>query len=127
MPKPNILLADDEPAVLNAVYRDISARYGRDYRIVRTDSGAAALEAIKKLQQRGDVVALFLVDQRMPQMSGVEFLEQAIKVFPEARKVLLTAYADTQAAINSTNKVGLDYYLLKPWDPPEENLYPILD
>ncbi len=127
MPKPTIVIADDEPAVLNAVYRDLNPRYGKDYRIVRADSGATALQAVKTLQQRGDTVALFLVDQRMPQMTGVEFLEKAREIYPEAKKVLLTAYADTEAAISSINKVGLDYYLLKPWDPPEERLYPVLD
>src|SRR5581483_4791669 len=111
MPKPNILIADDEPAVLNAVQRDLSPRYGKDYRIVRADSGATALEAVKTLQNRGETVALFLVDQRMPRMTGTEFLEQARAFFPEAKKVLLTAYADTEAAISSINKVGLDYYL----------------
>lgn len=127
MPKPNILIADDEPAVLNAVYRDLNPRYAKDYKIVRADSGATALEAAQKLQQRGETVALFLVDQRMPRMSGTEFLKEARELFPEAKKVLLTAYADTEAAIQSINQVGLDYYLLKPWDPPEERLYPILD
>ncbi len=127
MPKPNILIADDEPAVLNAVYRDLNPRYAKDYKIVRADSGATALDAAQKLQQRGETVALFLVDQRMPRMTGTEFLEKARAVFPEAKKVLLTAYADTEAAISSINKVGLDYYLLKPWDPPEDRLYPILD
>lgn len=127
MPKPNIVIADDEPAVLNAVYRDLNPRYAKDYKIVRADSGATALEAVKKLQQRGETVALFLVDQRMPQMSGTDFLKEARAIFPEAKKVLLTAYADTQAAISSINEVGLDYYLLKPWDPPEERLYPVLD
>lgn len=127
MPKPNILIADDEPAVLNAVYRDLNPRYAKEYKIVRADSGASALEAAQKLQQRGETVALFLVDQRMPRMTGVEFLAKARELFPEAKKVLLTAYADTEAAIVSINQVGLDYYLLKPWDPPEERLYPILD
>lgn len=127
MPKPNILIADDEPAVLNAVYRDLNPRYAKDYKIVRADSGATALEAAQTLQQRGETVALFLVDQRMPRMTGVEFLDKARELFPEAKKVLLTAYADTEAAIVSINQVGLDYYLLKPWDPPEERLYPILD
>lgn len=127
MPKPNILIADDEPAVLNAVYRDLNPRYAKDYRIVRADSGATALEAAQKLQQRGEFVALFLVDQRMPRMTGTEFLEKAREIFPSAKKVLLTAYADTEAAISSINKVGLDYYLLKPWDPPEERLYPVID
>ena len=127
MPKPNILIADDEPAVLNAVYRDLNPRYAKEYKIVRADSGATALEAAQKLKQRGETVALFLVDQRMPQMSGTDFLRQAREIFPEAKKVLLTAYADTQAAIASINDVGLDYYLMKPWDPPEERLYPVLD
>jgi thioredoxin reductase (NADPH) len=127
MPKPNILIADDEPAVLNAVYRDLNPRYAKDYKIVRADSGATALEAAQKLLQRGETVALFLVDQRMPRMTGTEFLKQARELFPEAKKVLLTAYADTEAAISSINQVGLDYYLLKPWDPPEERLYPIVD
>lgn len=127
MPKPNIIIADDEPAVLNAVYRDLNPRYAKDYKIVRADSGATALDAVQKLQQRGETVALFLVDQRMPRMTGTEFLKQAREVFPEAKKVLLTAYADTEAAISSINQVGLDYYLLKPWDPPEDRLYPILD
>jgi thioredoxin reductase (NADPH) len=127
MPKPNIVIADDEPAVLNAVYRDLNSRYAKEYKIVRADSGATALEAVQKLQQRGETVALFLVDQRMPRMSGTEFLQQARAIFPDAKKVLLTAYADTEAAIQSINQVGLDYYLLKPWDPPEERLYPVLD
>ncbi len=127
MPKPNILIADDEPAVLNAVYRDLNPRYAKEYKIVRADSGATALDAAQKLQQRGETVALFLVDQRMPRMTGTDFLKEAREIFPEAKKVLLTAYADTEAAISSINQVGLDYYLLKPWDPPEERLYPILD
>jgi thioredoxin reductase (NADPH) len=127
MTKPNILIADDEPAVLNAVYRDLNPRYAKEYKIVRADSGATALEAARTLQQRGETVALFLVDQRMPQMSGTDFLQAARELFPEAKKVLLTAYADTEAAIQSINQVGLDYYLLKPWDPPEERLYPVLD
>jgi thioredoxin reductase (NADPH) len=127
MAKPNILIADDEPAVLNAVYRDLNPRYAKDYKIVRADSGATALDAAHKLLQRGETVAMFLVDQRMPQMTGTDFLEQAREIYPQAKKVLLTAYADTEAAISSINKVGLDYYLLKPWDPPEDRLYPILD
>lgn len=127
MPKPNILIADDEAAVLNAIYRDLNPRYAKDYKIVRADSGATALEAAQKLNQRGETVALFLVDQRMPRMTGTEFLEKARDLYPDAKKVLLTAYADTEAAISSINKIGLDYYLLKPWDPPEERLYPILD
>lgn len=127
MAKPVILALDDDRAVLNAVERDLRQKYGRDYRIVKADSGATALEALKQLQQRAESVALFVVDQRMPQMTGVQFLQQARPLFPEAKKVLLTAYADTEAAIQSINQVGLDYYLLKPWDPPADNLYPVLD
>jgi len=127
MPNPIILVVDDEPMVLNAVERDLRRKYGREYRIAKANSGAQALEFLKQLQGRNDIVALFLSDQRMPQMSGVQFLEQAREAYPEARKVLLTAYADTEAAIASINEVQLDYYLMKPWDPPEDNLYPVLD
>lgn len=127
MAKPVILAIDDDPMVLSAVDRDLRKKYGQDYRIVPINMGSAAMQYLKQLQGRAEVVALFLVDQRMPQMTGVEFLEQARHVYPEAKKVLLTAYADTEAAINSINKVSLDYYLMKPWDPPEERLYPVLD
>ena len=127
MIKPVILTLDDELQVLNAVGRDLRSHFRNDYRIVSASNGRDALDAISQLKQRNSPVALFLVDQRMPGMTGIEFLEEAQKVFPEARKVLLTAYADTEAAIASINKVGLDYYLMKPWDPPEENLYPVLD
>ena len=127
MATPIILIVDDEPQVLNAVERDLRQHYRRDYRIVKAGSGAEALEAARRLKQRGAPLALFLVDQRMPTMSGTEFLEEARKLYPEARKVLLTAYADTEAAIASINSIGLDYYLMKPWDPPEQNLYPVLD
>lgn len=127
MAKPAILIVDDEPQVLNAVERDLKAHYRSEYRVVKALSGQEALESVQELQRRAGVVALFLVDQRMPGMSGTEFLQKARDYFPEARKVLLTAYADTNAAIESINQVGLDYYLMKPWDPPEENLYPVLD
>ncbi|MBP9502683.1 MAG: FAD-dependent oxidoreductase [Candidatus Promineofilum sp.] len=127
MAKPVILALDDEPQVLNAVGRDLRTHFGNDYRIVSLSNGKAALEALDQLKQRNTPVALFLVDQRMPEMTGVEFLAEAQRVFPDARKVLLTAYADTEAAIASINRVGLDYYLMKPWDPPEEHLYPVLD
>lgn len=127
MANPIILAVDDEPAVLNAVERDLRRKYGREYRIAKANSGAQALDFIKQVQGRNDVVALFITDQRMPQMSGVQFLEQARDIYPEARKILLTAYADTEAAIASINQVQLDYYLMKPWDPPEDNLYPVLD
>src|SRR6185503_4960636 len=127
MAEPVILNVDDEPQVLNAVNRDLRQHYHGHYRIMKAGSGAEALEAVRQLKQRNTPVALFLVDQRMPIMSGIEFLAEARKYYPEARKVLLTAYADTEAAIASINTIGLDYYLMKPWDPPEQNLYPILD
>ncbi len=127
MPKPVILSLDDDPSVLSSVERDLRSHYGQDYRILPINEGKTALEYLKKLKQRSETVALFLVDQRMPEMSGTEFLEEAMKVYPQAKRVLLTAYADTQAAISSINEVGLDYYLMKPWHPPEERLYPILD
>ena len=127
MAKPVIFSIDDDPSVLNAVERDLRSHYGQDYRVIPINSGRAALDYLKKLQQRNEPVALFLVDQRMPEMSGVEFLGQAIQTFPQAKRVLLTAYADTEAAISSINDVGLDYYLMKPWHPPEERLYPVLD
>jgi len=124
--KPVILAVDDEPQVLNAVALDLRRRFRADYRILTAASGAEGLDAIRKLRQRGDLVALFLVDQRMPAMTGVEFLNEARKVHPEAKKVLLTAYADTEAAIASINQVDLDHYLMKPWHPPEQKLYPVI-
>lgn len=127
MPKPVLFTIDDEPQVLNAIERDLRQQYRRDYRILKAGSGREALETVRRLKARNDPVALFLVDQRMPQMEGTDFLEEAVKFYPQARKVLLTAYADTQAAINSINEIGLDYYLMKPWHPPEQHLYPILD
>ena len=127
MNKPVILTIDDDPAVLQSISRDLRRQYGERFRIVRADSGAKALEATQQLKLRGDTVALFLADQRMPGMSGVEFLDQGSEIFPKAKRALLTAYADTDAAIDAINKAHLDYYLLKPWDPPEEKLYPVLD
>ena len=127
MPTPVIMILDDEPQVLNAVERDLRKHFRSEYRIVKSTNGQDALDALTKLKQRNTPVALYLVDQRMPKMSGTEFLDEAAKLYPQARKVLLTAYADTQAAIASINDIGLDYYLMKPWDPPEENLYPVLD
>jgi len=127
MAKPIILAVDDEPQVLNAVERDLRSHYRSDYRIIKARSGQEALDTLRQLKQRNSAVALFLVDQRMPLMSGTEFLGEAIKFYPEARKVLLTAYADTEAAITSINRIGLDFYLMKPWDPPDQNLYPVLD
>jgi thioredoxin reductase (NADPH) len=127
MTKPYILSVDDEPQVLNAVVRDLRRQYQRDYRILKAGSGQEALDSLQQLRERNEAVALLLADHRMPVMTGTEFLAKAIKLFPEARRVLLTAYADTEAAITSINEIGLDYYLMKPWDPPEQNLYPILD
>src|SRR5919107_1145057 len=127
MAKPVILAVDDDPQGVRAVGRDPRPPYAREYRILRADSGESALDTLGKLKLRGDPVALFLVDQRMPKMTGVEFLEQAIERYPEAKRALLTAYSDTEAAIRAINDVGLDYYLQKPWDPPDENLYPNLD
>jgi len=127
MPKPIILTVDDEEGVRNAVERDLARHYRKDFRILKASSGAEALETIRQLRQRNDVIALFLVDQRMPEMTGTEFLAQACLEYPEARKVLLTGYADTEAAIAAINTIGLDHYLMKPWTPAEENLYPVLD
>jgi thioredoxin reductase (NADPH) len=126
MSKPIILTTDDEIEVGNAIERDLKSKYGKDYRIIKTTSGKEALDTIRQLKQRNDQIALFLTDQRMPEMEGTDFLEEAMKLYPEARKVLLTAYADTDAAIAAINKLALDYYLMKPWDPPEERLYPII-
>ena len=125
--KPVILAVDDDLPVLRAVERDLRSRYGEPYRIVAAGSGADALEAVRQLTLRGSTVALFVVDQRMPQMTGIEFLAQAIELQPDARRVLLTAYADTDVAIRAINEIRLDHYILKPWDPPDEKLYPILD
>jgi len=127
MTKTTILALDDDPQVLAAVARDLRARYGEQHRIVRTTSGAEALQTLGDLRGRGDEVAIMIVDQRMPEMTGTEFLIAAADTYPEAKTVLLTAYSDTEAAISAINEVGLDHYLLKPWDPPEQRLYPILD
>ena len=122
-----IVCVDDEPAVLAAVARDLRRQFGERYRIVRATSGAEALAALKELVTRGEQVALLVADQRMPQMAGTEYLVEARKLVPDAKRVLLTAYADTEAAIQAINEVDLDYYLLKPWDPPEEQLYPVVE
>lgn len=127
MAKPVILTVDDEPQVLNAVERDLRRHFRGDYRVMKAGSGEEALNTLQELKKRNAPVALLLSDQRMPTMSGTEFLDEARKYYPDARRVLLTAYADTEAAIVSINKIGLDHYLLKPWDPPEQNLYPVLD
>ncbi|MFF1419971.1 FAD-dependent oxidoreductase [Streptomyces sp. NPDC058280] len=127
MANPTILTVDDDPAVSRAVARDIRRRYGDRYRVVRAVSGAEALEALREIKLRGERLAVMLADYRMPQMNGLEFLEEAMDLFPLARRVLLTAYADTGAAIEAINVVDLDHYLLKPWNPPEEHLYPVID
>src|SRR5690242_8212086 len=127
MANPAILTVDDDPAVSRAVARDVRRQYGDRYRVVRADSGEQALEALREIKLRGDRVAMLLADYRMPRMNGIQFLEAAMDLFPQARRVLLTAYADTDAAIDAINLVDVDHYLLKPWNPPEEKLYPVLD
>src|SRR5918994_3146072 len=125
--RPVLLTVDDDLNVLRAIERDLRQQYGSRFRILKTDSGQKALELVKQLKLRNEPLALLLVDQRMPHMSGVVFLEEAMNIFPDVKRVLLTAYADTEAAIRSINKAKIDYYLMKPWDPPQEILYPILD
>jgi thioredoxin reductase (NADPH) len=127
MPKLVLLTVDDDPGVSRSVARDLRRRYGQDYRIVRAESGPQALDALRELMLRGEQVVAILADYRMPEMNGIEFLEQAMDVVPHARRALLTAYADTDAAIQAINVVDVDHYLLKPWDPPEEKLYPVID
>ena len=127
MPKPVLITVDDDSEVLLAVERDLRRRYSDRYRVLRADSGETALEALRGLKQRGDAVGLLLADQRMPRMTGVEFLGEAMKLYPDAKRVLLTAYADTDAAIRAINEAEVHHYLLKPWDPPEEHLYPVID
>ena len=125
--RPAIVVVDDEPAVLAAVARDLRRRFGEDYRILRAGSGPEALELLREVRARGDQVALLIADQRMPVMAGTEYLVEARTVFPDAKRALLTAYADTEAAIAAINEVALDYYLLKPWDPPEEEFFPVVE
>ena len=125
--RPAIVAVDDEPAVLAAVARDLRRRFGERYRIVRAQSGDEALGALRELVARGEQVALLVADQRMPGLSGTDYLVEARKLVPDAKRVLLTAYADTEAAIQAINEVDLDYYLRKPWDPPEEQLYPVVE
>ena len=127
MTKPVILTVDDEPQVLNAIERDLRQRFSSEYRVLKSKSGKEALQTVRDLKKRDTPLALMLVDQRMPEMSGTDFLTEAVKLYPEAKKALLTAYSDTQAAIKSINELGLDYYLTKPWDPPEQELYPVLE
>jgi thioredoxin reductase (NADPH) len=127
MSRAAILTVDDDPAVSRAVARDLRRRYGEEYQIVRASSAADALDALREIKLRGGRVAVLVADYRMPQMNGIEFLEQAMDLFPNARRALLTAYADTEAAIQAINVVDVDHYLLKPWDPPEEKLYPVVD
>ncbi len=125
--RPVLLTVDDDAQVVRAIERDLRQHYGGRFRVLKAESGQMALQLLKQLKLRNEALALLLVDQRMPHLSGVDFLEKAMNIFPEAKRVLLTAYADTEAAIRSINKAKIDYYLMKPWDPPEEHLYPILD
>jgi thioredoxin reductase (NADPH) len=127
MPKPILLSVDDDTDVLRAIERDLRSQYGAEYRVIGSDSPERALELLKQLKVRNDSVALLLADQRMPRMNGVEFLQEGMQIFPEAKRALLTAYADTNAAISAINKANIDYFFMKPWDPPADHLYPQLD
>src|SRR5271165_5428219 len=127
MPKPILLSVDDDSDVLRAIERDLRSQYGAEYRVLSSDSPEGALDLLKQLKVRNDGVALLLVDQRMPRMDGVGFLQAAREIFPDAKRALLTAYADTNAAISAINQANLDYFFMKPWDPPSEHLYPQLN
>jgi len=127
MNKPIIFSIDDDPQVSRAISRDLKTQYNSEYKIISTTSANEALEALTDMKNSGDTVAMFVVDQRMPEMEGVDFLQKAIRFYPEAKRVLLTAYSDTEAAIKAINEVQLDYYLTKPWNPPEEKLYPVIN
>ena len=127
MAKPILLSVDDDSDVLRAIERDLRSKYGAGYRVIGSDSPEGALDLLKQLKVRNDSVALLLADQRMPRMDGVEFLQEAMGIFPGAKRALLTAYADTNAAISAINQAGINYFFLKPWDPPAEHLYPQLD
>ncbi len=127
MPKPILLSVDDDSDVLRAIERDLRSQYGADYRVIGSDSPEKALDILKQLKVRNDSVALLLADQRMPRMNGVEFLQEGMQIFPEAKRALLTAYADTNAAISAINEANINYFFMKPWDPPQDNLYPQLD
>jgi thioredoxin reductase (NADPH) len=125
--RPILLTVDDDPSVSRAVARDLRRRYGAEYRILRADNGTDGLDLIRQVMLRGERIAAILADYRMPRMNGIDFLEAAMDLVPEARRALLTAYADTDAAIAAINVVDVDHYLLKPWEPPEEKLYPVID
>jgi thioredoxin reductase (NADPH) len=127
MAKPILLSVDDDADVLRAIERDLRSRYGAEYRVIGNDSPEGALDLLKQLRVRNDTVALLLADQRMPRMDGVGFLQEATRIYPEAKRALLTAYADTTAAISAINQANIHYFFLKPWDPPAEHLYPQLD
>src|SRR5947209_12305678 len=127
MAKPVLLSVDDDSDVLRAIERDLRSQYGAEYRVIGSDSPEGALDLLKQLKVRNDSVALLIADQRMPRMDGVEFLQQAMGIYPSAKRALLTAYADTNAAISAINQVGINYFFLKPWDPRTEHLYPHLD
>ena len=127
MAKPILLSVDDDSDVLRAIERDLRSNYGADYRVIGSDTPEGALDLLKKLKVRNDSVALLLADQRMPRMDGVEFLKEATHLFPDAKRALLTAYADTTAAISAINEANINYFFMKPWDPPAEHLYPQLD
>src|SRR5438445_3057877 len=127
MPKPVLMSVDDDSDVLRAIERDLRTQYGAEYRVMGSDSPEGALDVLKQLKVRNDTVALLLADQRMPGMDGVGFLQEATRIYPEAKRALLTAYADTNAAISAINQANINYFFLKPWDPPTERLYPQLD
>src|SRR5947208_9788547 len=127
MPKPVLMSVDDDSDVLRAIERDLRTQYGAEYRVMGSDSPEGALDILKQLKVRNDTVALLLADQRMPRMDGVHFLQEATRIYPDAKRALLTAYADTNAAISAINNAGINYFFLKPWDPPAEHLYPQLD
>ena len=127
MAKPVLLTVDDDSDVLRTIERDLRSKYGADYRVIGTDSPERAVDLLKQLKVRNDSVALLLADQRMPQMDGVTFLREGMEIFPDAKRALLTAYADTNAAISAINEANIHYFFMKPWDPPSEHLYPQLD
>src|ERR1041385_8902753 len=127
MANPVLLTIDDDPDVLRAIERDLRSHYAGNYRVMRAESGSVALDLLRRLRQRNEPVAVMLADYRMPEMNGLEFLSEAIKMYPNACRELLTAYADTDAAITAINEIKVHHYFVKPWDPPEQNLYPVID